>query len=339
VNAPTRFVLFAVSSLLVVRAAGAQDAPAEPAPVPSDAPLPTEPPPTEPPPAPPPPAEQPTPAPAERAPPPLLAPLPPAPPAAKPATGPLNPAPTRAAPAPTERAASEAPPAPTESAKQPAQPSEKKQPDDDSSSRDGLFGPFRIGLLVGGGLPSLLSFGGEIRLTRYFGAGVRVGLIPAVHFSYYGDATVSYQDYGAYAHLHPLGGGFLLGAELGYALVKGTYQSKIQPSQVAVPGLPSSIDVTSSGSVQTAVLTPEIGYIFTWPAGFTFGFDAGAQIPVAPSHVTLTDHISVSGVPAALTEEYITPRLAPAREKVRTTLEKVGQTVLPAFHLRIGWLL
>ena len=33
------------------------------------------------------------------------------------------------------------------------------------------------------------------------------------------------------------------------------------------------------------------------------------------------------------------PYLAPDQEKVRQTLAKVGQTVLPAFHLRIGWLL
>jgi hypothetical protein len=218
---------------------------------------------------------------------------------------------------------------------------EEKKPKegDDTEPREGLFGPFRIGPLFGAGLPSLLSLGGEIRLTRYFGAGVRVGIIPAVHFSYYGEATVSYQDYGAYAHLHPLGGGFLLGAELGYALVHGTYQSQLTtaqlPAGVQVPGLPSSIDVSSEGSVQTLVLTPEIGYVFTWRAGFTFGFDAGLQLPIASSHVTLTDHVSAGSLPAALVDSYI----APDREKVRTTLEKVGQTILPAFHLRIGWLL
>jgi len=258
--------------------------------------------------------------------------VPPEPPAVRPAPPPTEsfpPTQSNERPAPAAERPVPAP-APTSDRQPPKPPKE-----DDSASREGLFGPFRIGPLVGVGLPSLFCLGGEIRLTRYFGAGVRVGLIPAVHFSYYGDATVSYQDYGAYAHLHPLGGGFLLGAELGYALVKGTYQSSFDTSALGVPGLPGSIDVTSDGSVQTLVLTPEIGYVFTWRAGFTFGFDAGAQIPVASSRVTLTDHVSAGSLPPALVDAYV----APDREKVRATLQKVGQTVLPAFHLRIGWLL
>jgi hypothetical protein len=198
-----------------------------------------------------------------------------------------------------------------------------------------LFGPFRIGPLFGAGLPSLLSFSGEIRLTRYFAAGVNVGLIPTVHLSYYGDATVSYQDYGAYAHVHPLGGGFLLGAQLGYASAKGTYDDDVNLSTVAVPGLPQSLHTHAEGSVETLVLTPVIGYVYTWRAGFTFGFDAGAQIPVASSRVKVKDDVAVGAVPQAVVDQY----LEPDRQKVRSTLETVGQTILPAFHLRIGWLL
>ena len=198
-----------------------------------------------------------------------------------------------------------------------------------------MFGPFRIGPLFGAGLPSLFSFGGEIKLTRYFGAGVNVGIIPAVHFSYYGDATVSYEDYGAFAHLHPLGGGFLLGAQLGYALVKGTYDDSADTSKYAALGAPKSLDMHAEGTVETLVLTPVIGYVYTWRAGFTFGFDVGAQIPVASSRVEVKDEVHGGSLPTEVVESY----LAPNRQKVRETLEKVGQTVLPAFHFRIGWLL
>lgn len=184
-------------------------------------------------------------------------------------------------------------------------------------------------------MPSILSFAGEIRLTRYFGAGVRVGLIPTVNFSYYGQATVAYQDYGAYAHIHPFGGGFLLGAEIGYALVKAHYAGTYDTSKYAALGAPSSITTINDGSVQTLVLTPELGYIHTWRAGFTFGFDIGAQIPAASSRVKLEQHVVAAGLPSDL----LAPYLAPDQEKVRHTLAKVGQTVLPAFHLRIGWLL
>ena len=202
-------------------------------------------------------------------------------------------------------------------------------------SQNGMFGPFRIGLLVGSGMPSILSFAGEIRLSRYFGAGVRVGLIPTMHFAYYGEATVSYQDYGAYAHLHPFGGGFLLGAELGYASVKAHYAGTYDTSRYAALGAPSSITTINDGRVQTLVVTPELGYIYTWRAGFTFGFDVGAQIPAASSHVKFSQQVVAAGLPSELLQPY----LAPDQEKVRQTLAKVGQTVLPAFHLRIGWLL
>ncbi len=202
-------------------------------------------------------------------------------------------------------------------------------------AKDGLFGPFRIGVLFGAGLPSFFAVAGEIRLTRYFGAGVRFGFIPDMHFSYYGQATVSYQDYGLYAHLHPFGGGFLLGAELGYAHADGSYAASYNVSELAAVGGPSNVAMTTKGSVQTLILTPEIGYVFTWRAGFTFGFDVGAQIPIAPSSVSLDDHVTAGGIP----QSYIDGYLDTDRRKVRDTLAKVGQTVLPAFHFRIGWLL
>ncbi len=340
-NGRLRFVLAVCASLLVLRMAAAQDQPADTPPAP---PAPAAPPPAPSEPAPPPadssvptePAPEPAPAPSSTGsfppdtPPPVLAPLPDetAPRAAPRSAPPPRPAER----APVAAPPSDASPPPGNSPKK----DEQKPPEESLEiSQDGLFGPFRIGVLVGGGLPSLLSFAGEIRLTRYFGAGVRFGLIPDVHFSYYGQASVSYQDYGVYAHLHPFGGGFLLGAEVGYAHADGTYANRYDTSQYAALGAPSSIDLTTKGSVQTLILTPEIGYVFTWRAGFTFGFDAGVQIPVAPSHVSLSDQVVAGGLPQNLVDAY----LGPDREKVRQTLAKVGQTVLPAFHLRIGWLL
>jgi hypothetical protein len=346
-NARLRLVVFA-SGLFLARPSAAQDAeptpPSDPAPsapaAPSDSGESPPPAPTTPPPAPsepsPPSADSPSPAPSGEAPPPLLAPLPSDSPPAT-ATFPADSPPPPAKPKPAVAAAAAVGPTEAKPASTSSDAESKKDAADDakSESRNGLLGPFRIGPIIGTGTPSILSLAGEIRLTRYFGAGVRVGLIPTVRFSYYGDATVSYQDYGAYAHVHPFGGGFLLGAELGYALVKADYTGTINTSKYAALGAPPSVSTVSDGSVETLVLTPEIGYVFTWPAGFTFGFDAGAQIPAASSHVKLQSHVVAAGIPSSLLDPY----LAPDQEKVRQTLVKVGQTVLPAFHLRIGWLL
>ena len=52
------------------------------------------------------------------------------------------------------------------------------QPKDDADHSRGLFGSFRVGPVVGIGLPNLLDFGVTSKLTRYFGAGFHVGVIP-----------------------------------------------------------------------------------------------------------------------------------------------------------------
>jgi hypothetical protein len=225
--------------------------------------------------------------------------------------------------------------APAESRKGQAPPSgeDEVEPEDDSH---GVFGPFRIGPVLSFGLPSLLGIGGMVKLTRYFGLGVNVGLIPEMTFEYYGEAKVSYQEYTAYGHLHPFGGGFFLGTQLGYARVKGSYSTTVDLRRYSsmFPELPDTLAYTSRATVQTLVLTPEIGYFHTFGSGFSMGLDAGLQIPIAPSEITF-QRGAVSGLPSQIGDS----AFAPHDQKVRTTLEKVGRTILPAFHLRVGYLL
>ncbi len=102
------------------------------------------------------------------------------------------------------------------------QPTNKDKASDDDDSSGGLFGPIRLGPMVGVGLPNLLSFGGLLKLTRYLGGGINIGLIPTVRVKYYGQATLLYQEYDIYGRLFPFGGGFFLGAGVGYEVVKGT---------------------------------------------------------------------------------------------------------------------
>ncbi len=215
------------------------------------------------------------------------------------------------------------PPAP------PSSPLPESKPKDDS---EGIFGPFRIGFLVGSGLPNLLSLGGTIKVTRYLGAGFNLGFIPTVKLSLYGDATISYREYDLYGRLYPFGGAFFLGAGVGYARVQGTLtnQFDLTPQQSALSGLTSPVRIDSQGSVRTLVLTPRLGLLKTFSSGFSIGIDLGAQIPIAPSTVDYATRVP-PGVPAAL--------LTPNNEKVRSTLNTVGRTTLPTFDFKIGWLL
>ena len=199
----------------------------------------------------------------------------------------------------------------------------------------GVFGPFRIGPVVGVGLPGLLSFGGAIKLTKYFGAGVNVGIVPELQFDYYGDATVSYQSVILYGHIHPLGGGFFLGAGVGYAHVRGTYAEVFDISDYVSPksGIDPRFPYTSEATVDTLVLAPELGYFFTWKSGFTMGVDAGVQIPIAPSEISFESRVD-SQIPREVVDQFT----GPTDDRVESTLERVGQTIIPTVGIKMGWL-
>jgi len=215
-----------------------------------------------------------------------------------------------------------------------AAPAEPANADDDHSG--GLLGPFRIGFLVGTGLPEVVNLGAQLKLTRFFGAGVNVGLIPTVKINYYGEAEEKYQEYDAYGHIYPFGGAFFLGAGVGYAQIDGILVNHFNLATIQ-QGLSGSVDVTSSATVRTMVLTPQIGFLKIFDVGFAIGIDVGAQIPIAPSEVKF--NTATAGIPPALENEVRTRYINPNDEKVRQTLDTVGRTPLPTFNFKIGWFL
>jgi len=218
-------------------------------------------------------------------------------------------------------AAPSAPPKPISHAAPPA------SKDDDSG---GLLGPFRIGVLVGTGLPEVANFGAQIKLTRFFGAGVNVGVIPTVKLKFYGEAEQKYQEYDVYGHIYPFGGSFFLGAGVGYAQIDGTLFNRFTVAN-------QSIDVTSDATVRTLVLTPQIGFLKIFDVGFAVGFDLGGQIPIAPSEVHF--NTVAAGIPPELADMIKKEYINPNDEKVRHTLETLGRTPLPTFNFKIGWFL
>ena len=157
-----------------------------------------------------------------------------------------------------------------------------------------------------------------------------------MQLDYYGEATLSYQEYDVYGRIFPTGGAFFFGAGAGYATVAGTFTSRYDVSmyQALAPGLPRSLEVASEGSVRTLVLTPQIGLQHTFKVGFTIGIDAGAQIPIAPSETDYSTRVPAS-VPQPVIDQFVTPN----DRKVEETLDTIGRTVIPTFNLRVGWLL
>jgi hypothetical protein len=88
--------------------------------------------------------------------------------------------------------------------------------------------------------------------------------------------------------------------------------------------------------VRTLMLTLLIGYFYTTSIGFSFGVDAGAQIPIAPSEIKFSSSLSPQSA-AALPP--VAAYKKSADDSVRSTLEKIGRTPLPTLNLRIGWIL
>jgi hypothetical protein len=213
-----------------------------------------------------------------------------------------------------------------------------KEDDDDGG---GLFGPIRLGPMVGVGLPNLLSFGALLKLTRYLGGGINIGVIPTVRVSYYGQAKLNYQEYDVFGRLFPFGGGFFVGAGVGYETVKGTLSNRMDTSTIAnsLPqglSIPNPLDYQSAGSVKTMVLTPQVGYFYTTSIGFSIGLDIGAQVPIAPSQIKFSSKLTLE--PTALS--LIKPQFSdPTDQKVRDSLQTIGRTPLPTINLRVGWLL
>lgn len=323
----------------------AQDAPPpdEPTPPPVEEPAPPPAPSTVEPDPPPPPTTEPTPPPATTTPPPPLpppattpAPVPPPPPPATTTPRPPPPPPTATTPLKVAPPPSARPTSPPPSAAPPPPP--KKADDEDDT--DGLFGPFRIGPVIGVGVPNLVNFGVTAKLTRFLGAGVNVGVIPKVQLSLYGDAELSYQEYDAYGRLYPFGGSFFLGAGVGYATMKGSYANEFAAPAEAqafgiAPGTP--ITVTTDGSVRSLVLTPQLGFFKTWGSGISLGIDFGAQVPIAPSKVTA--NTSVSGANGLANTPQVQDQITQGSQKVRDTLDKVGQQIVPTINIKLGFLL
>jgi hypothetical protein len=253
-------------------------------------------------------------------------------------------------PKPTKHDAEPSPRAAAPSAPPKAPPAEA----DDDDNSGGIFGPIRLGPLVGVGLPNLLSLGGTLKLTRFLGGGVNIGIIPTVHLSYYGDATLSYQEYDVYGRIYPFGGGLFVGAGVGYEYVRGTLAGNVNLSPyqgltgtvmgLLPPGytlpdgyaVPASLAFQSAGSVRTLVLTPQLGYLYTFGWGFSIGIDIGAQIPIAPSQIKYESSVS----PPEIAElQPVKDQKAQQDAKIRDTLETIGRAPLPTLNLRVGWLL
>ncbi len=194
----------------------------------------------------------------------------------------------------------------------------------------------RLGPYVGTGLPNVINFGGTAKFFDYLGFGLNLGMIPDIKISYYGEAKLKYREYDAYGRLYLFGGGFFIGAGVGYHSAEGTFVNTVS---TPLPGL-SSYDITSHGSVKAMILTPQLGWFSIFGSGFALGIDVGGQIPIAPSQISYQTDIPPN-LPAGIPPEVLAAAqqvVDQSNQKVIDTLEKIGKTPLPVFNLRLGYM-
>lgn len=122
------------------------------------------------------------------------------------------------------------------------------------------------------------------------------------------------------------------------------HREHFTPYQQGLPAgnFPNSVDYASQGSVKTLVLTPQTGLFHTFGSGFSLGFDVGLQVPIAPSQVTLKSQVNLltdPQIPAATRQQWNNQYVKPTDDRVRSTLETIGRTIIPTFNVRIGWLI
>lgn len=182
----------------------------------------------------------------------------------------------------------------------------------------------------------MLNFGGTAKFFDYLGFGLNMGMIPDIKISYYGEATLKYREYDAYGRLYLFGGGFFVGAGVGYHSADGTFVKSIP---TPIPGVPT-YEVTSHGSVKAMILTPQLGWFSVFGSGFALGFDVGAQIPIAPSTVKYSTDLPPN-LPAGIPPEVLTQAqqlVDSSNQEVINTLEKIGKTPIPVFNIRLGYM-
>lgn len=184
-------------------------------------------------------------------------------------------------------------------------------------------------------MPNLLSVGAQLSIAGYVALGANFGFIPKLRIPLYGEATLNYEEYDAYARIYPFGALFFVGCGVGYDRIEGTLDTTLDTSAFVgrVPGARGTLRVQHAASISTFIVTPQIGLFKTFKSGFSVGVDVGAQGPIAPSEIEFE-----TSVPSWVSPTIIDQVVTPSEDEVRETLRRVGRSVVPTLNLKIGWL-
>jgi outer membrane receptor protein involved in Fe transport len=203
---------------------------------------------------------------------------------------------TSAAAAPKRRVATVAsrPPRP-----QPAPVFTPVSPEEDREP-GGIFGPLRIGPLVGAAFPRTMSFELFMKVRRAVGVGLEYSLTPTVTID---SVTVHASAIAGDLRWFVLDSPFFLGAGVGVQSLQAT--ASVGP-------------YSANADTKKVFVTPRLGVLWTFGAGFSVGADAGIEVPIAH------DETIVPAIPQVANND---------------VLVALTRRPLPDVHIvRLGWL-
>lgn len=176
----------------------------------------------------------------------------------------------------------------------------------DHATGDTRMDELRVGAVAGVGFPRPLAVEALLRLGDFVAVGAEYGFLPQTSIA---GVDTRLWSLAADGRVFPFRGPFFIGVLAGRQHVGASATLTVQNVGSATEQL----------TLDSWFVNPRIGLLWTSRTGFTFGIDAGVQIPIGTS-------IS-STVPL--------PLYAAAEQRVNA----IGGSALPTIDLlRIGWL-
>jgi hypothetical protein len=151
-------------------------------------------------------------------------------------------------------------------------PPEKEAPDKDTPP-SGSNDRFRIGALAGVGFPRPLSVEAMAKLGGYVAVGAEYGVLPAITID--GVSTSSWAATGD-LRVFPFHGMFFVGFRAGYQHIDAS-------ATASLAGVGSA---SASASLDSWIVNPRIGLLYTSRAGISIGVEAGLQLAVGSTFST-----------------------------------------------------
>ncbi len=127
---------------------------------------------------------------------------------------------------------------------------------------------FRLGALVGGGAPSLVTGELVLQYKSYLAFGLDYGTTPALHLPLAAGAKVDASAFSFSTRVRPFKGDLFLGLGLGSQRFNGSFTDPT--------GGPNADAFTS-----TIFIMPQLGFMHRFQSGLAFGSDIGVELPIS----------------------------------------------------------